>query len=116
MKKEFDPNQESFYTGFAFPVPLSTFLTSFCYTEHKLPMFAKKISQEKQGKKKRCKTDCDHIHKCTLCKLGEEKAHLTSTRVLEEPWPGLIAIHCETTLRPNIPVRGNPWACLITIC
>ncbi len=79
MEKDPDPKQQPFYTGscFHFYNHLSCHHAAVLQYAEVLPTIAKKISQEKQGRRKRQKTGLQHVNKCHLRKMAEEHARLS---------------------------------------
>ena len=87
IKKQLDPNQDSFYTGscFHFYNRLSCHHAAVLQYADKLPTYAKKISQEKQGRNSRRKTGLERINKGQLRRMAEQQAHLSGIDTLEDP-------------------------------
>jgi hypothetical protein len=88
-KKQLDPKQKPFYTGscFHFYNHLTCNHAAVFQYGDKLPTLAKKISQEKQGRKKRRKTGLQRANKYQLRKMAQEQARLTSIGTFDEPSP-----------------------------
>jgi hypothetical protein len=88
-KQQLDPKRELFFTGscFHFCNHLSCHHAAVLQYSDKLPIFAKKISQEKQGRKTRRKIDLERVNNYHLGKMAEEHAHLTSIVTTAETSP-----------------------------
>ena len=86
-KKQLDPKQKPFFTGscFHFYNHLTCNHAAVFQYADKLPTVAKRISQEKQGRKKRRKTGLQRANKYQLRKMAQEQARLTSIGTFEEP-------------------------------
>jgi hypothetical protein len=113
IKKQHHLQHEPFYAGscFHFYNQLSSHHSAVLQYADKLPMFVKKTSQKKQGRKKRRKTRLDCINKCHLCKMVEPQAYLTSISILNEPLPRLLATtaHCLPITQPD-GLPGLAWS------
>ena len=107
-KERLDPNQEPFYTGtcFHFYNHLSCHHAAVFQYANTLPTFAKKISQEKGGRKKRRKTGLERINKYHLRKMAEQQDRLTSVCVEHD-------VSCN--VEDGIPLHNGPICHPITI-
>ena len=88
-RKQLDPKQKPFFTGscFHFFNHLTCNHAAVFQYADKLPTLAKKISQEKQGRKKRRKTGLQRINKYQLRKMAQEQARLNSIPTINERTP-----------------------------
>jgi hypothetical protein len=88
-KKQLDPKQKPFFTGscFHFYNHLTCNHAAVFQYADELPTLAKKISQEKQGRKKRRKTGLERPNKYQLRKMAQEQARLTSIGTFNNPSP-----------------------------
>jgi hypothetical protein len=79
-KQQLDPKKEPFYTGSCFYLYNHLSYHHAAVLQHAdiLPTLAKKISQEKQGRRKRRKTGLQRAGKYHLRKMAEEHARLSS--------------------------------------
>jgi hypothetical protein len=94
-KQQLDPKKEPFYTGscFHFYNHLSCHHAAVLQYAHILPTMAKKISQEKQGRRKRRKTGLQRVNKYHLRKMAEEHARLSSVDIGVPPISTIIGHH-----------------------
>jgi hypothetical protein len=94
-KQQLDPKREQFFTGscFHFNNHLSCHHAAVLQYPDKLPIFAKKISQER---KTRRKIGLEHVNNYHSCKMAEEQACLMSIVTTTERSP-------ETTYCQVIP-------------
>ncbi len=88
-KKQLDPKQKPFFTGscFHFYNHLTCNHAAVFQYADELPTLAKKISQEKQGRKKRRITGLERPNKYQLRKMAQEQARLTSIGTFDNPSP-----------------------------
>jgi hypothetical protein len=88
-KKQLDPKQKPFFTGscFHFYNHLTCNHAAVFQYADELPTLAKKMSQEKQGRKKRRKTGLERPNKYQLRKVAQEQARLTSIGTFYNPSP-----------------------------
>jgi hypothetical protein len=100
-KKQLDPKQKPFFTGscFHFYNHLTCNHAAVFQYADELPTLAKKISQEKQGRKKRQKTGLERPNKYQLCKMAQEQARLTSIGTFDNPSPNHEMCHPITQMQ-----------------
>ena len=101
-KQQLDPKREPFFTGscFHFYNHLSCHHAAVLQESDKLHIFAKKISQEKQGRKTRRKVGLERVNNYHLRKMAEEHARLTSIVTTTEMSPE--TIHGQVIPHPVI--------------